>query len=112
MNKKELQQKKMRVRSKIVGDAKRPRLSVYKSSKYIYAQIIDDEKGVTIVAASDLKTDAKLPKTKRSEDVGTVIAKLAQAQKITKVRFDRGGFKYIGRIKSLAEAARKSGLEF
>ena len=97
-------QRKQRVRSKITGTGKRPRLSVFKSNKFIYSQIIDDEKGVTIVAAKGAKNSA--------EKVGEELAKRAVAKKVKKVVFDRNGFVYHGRIKTLADAARKGGLEF
>lgn len=102
-----------RVRSKVRGTTDRPRLHVYRSNRYIYAQIINDQKGQTLAAASQKEIKAnKLTKTQKSEKVGQLIAKKAKAKKVTKVRFDRGAYKYHGRIKALAEAARKEGLEF
>jgi len=122
-----------RVRAKIFGTARRPRFSVFKSLKHIYAQIIDDEKGITLVAASDRElkgktkkkkgkiTSKKLKKIEKivrtgkvaiAYEVGKLIGKKALKKKIKKVSFDRGGFKYHGRIKALAEGARESGLEF
>jgi len=113
MNKKEEKRirLKKKIRSKIFGTSKCPRLSVFRSNKYIYGQIIDDEKGVTIVSTSDLKFD-KGTKTERSNKAGTEISKLAIAKGIKKCVFDRNGFRYIGRIKAFAEAARKAGLSF
>ena len=106
-----------RVRKKVFGTAERPRLCVYKSLKYIYAQIIDDEKGHTLVAASSLEPEIKsrLTSTKSIEAaqyVGKVIAERAKEKGITKVVFDRGGYPYHGRVKALADAAREAGLEF
>jgi len=96
--------RKLRVRSKIFGTGKRPRLSVFRSNKSLYAQIVDDEKGITLVAAKGVKTTG--------EKIGEELAKKAIAKKIKKVVFDRNGFRFHGRVKSLAEGARKGGLEF
>lgn len=93
-----------RVRAKIRGTAERPRLCIFRSNKYIYAQIIDDEKGKTLVSAK-----AQL---KAADKVGQDIAKKAMKEKIKKVIFDRGGYKYHGRVKALAEGAREGGLKF
>lgn len=106
-----------RVRKKVFGTSERPRLCVFKSNKYIYAQIIDDEKGVTICAASSLEKDLKekLSSTKdklAAREVGALIARRAIEKGIKKVVFDRGGYKYHGRVKELADAAREAGLEF
>ncbi|WP_041737639.1 50S ribosomal protein L18 [Caldicellulosiruptor owensensis] len=106
-----------RIRKKVFGTSERPRLCVYKSLKYIYAQIIDDEKGHTLVAASSIEPEIKsrLSSTKSieaAEYVGKVIAERAKEKGITKVVFDRGGYPYHGRVKALAEAARQAGLEF
>jgi len=100
-----------RIRSKVSGTVEIPRLSVYKSNKYIYAQLIDDVAGVTLAAAStqDQKGKGMLEK---AEKAGEAIAKLAAEKKITKVVFDRGGFIYTGRVKALADGARKGGLVF
>ncbi|MGB9911408.1 MAG: 50S ribosomal protein L18 [Microgenomates group bacterium] len=95
---------------------KRYRLAVHRSNKYIYAQIIDDEKGETLVAASDLadlkKLGKKLTKTQKAREVGKILAKKALAKKIEKVFFDRRRYKYHGRVKALAEGAREGGLNF
>ena len=106
-----------RVRQKVSGTADRPRLCVFRSLNHIYAQVIDDSRGHTLVSASTL--DAEIAgdskgksKTGRAEMVGTLLAKRAKEKKIGQVSFDRGGFKYHGRVKSLAEAARKGGLKF
>ena len=102
---------KKKVRSKIFGTAKVPRLSVYKSNKYIYVQLIDDKKETTLASASDIKVK-KGNKIERAKKVGKLIAETAKEKNIKKVVFDRNGFKYAGRIKLLAEEARKNGLVF
>ncbi len=102
---------KSKIRSKVSGVSLRPRLSVFRSNKFIYAQIIDDTKGKTIVSASDVKV-AKGTKLERAKSVGENIAKLAIGAKINEVVFDRNGFKYTGRIKLVADAARAAGLKF
>lgn len=110
--------RKLRVRKKIVGIADRPRLSVYRSLKHIYAQIIDDERGHTLVSASTLDREIRplvagvRPKTAQAEVVGRILAERALKLGIQKVAFDRNGYKYHGRIKALAEAARQAGLQF
>jgi large subunit ribosomal protein L18 len=104
-----------RVRSKIKGTADRPRLSVFKSNKGIYAQVINDEEGVTIASASTndkVMADVTGNKSEMAKAVGTKVAELAKAKGIESVSFDRGGYLYHGRIKSLAEAAREAGLKF
>jgi large subunit ribosomal protein L18 len=106
-----------RVRKKIRGTAERPRLAVFRSLKYIYAQVIDDEKGHTIVAASSLEPVLRnsLPRTDNIEAaraVGRLIAERAIDAGVRHVVFDRGGYKYHGRVKALADAAREGGLEF
>ena len=105
--------RKTRVRAKLSQYKDTPRLNVYRSNKYIYAQIIDDKKSATLVAASEKELKAK-DKTKSQKAVllGELMAKKAKVKKITKIRFDRGACKYHGRIKALAEAARKGGLNF
>ncbi|OAA30850.1 50S ribosomal protein L18 [Kosmotoga arenicorallina S304] len=107
----------MRVRAKISGTAERPRLAVYRSEKHIYAQIIDDVVGRTIVSAStiDKELREKLQKTWNKEaaaEVGKLIAKRALDKGISSIVFDRGGFKFHGRVKALADAAREAGLKF
>jgi large subunit ribosomal protein L18 len=106
--------RKIRIRSKVQGVSERPRLSVHRSSKYIYAQIINDEKGITLVGATekDLTEKTKLNKTEKAKKLGEVIAKKAIAKKIKKVVFDRGDYAYHGRVKALADGAREGGLEF
>ena len=99
-----------RIRAKIAGTAERPRLSVFKSNKYLYAEIIDDVAGRTLAAASSLEFNKKVKDEAR--EVGKTIAQRAGDKKIKKIVFDRGGFKYAGRIKALAEGAREGGLKF
>ena len=100
-----------RIRSQVSGTAVCPRLAVFRSNRFVNVQLIDDERGVTLGAASD-QTIKKGNKVERATQVGTEIAKVAQAKKITKVVFDRGGFLYTGRVKALADAARAGGLTF
>lgn len=106
------QRRKKKVRAKIFGTEDRPRLSVFRSNKSIYVQVIDDTKGVTLVSLSDKKLAKKMTKTERARKTGEELAKKAKAKKISKVVFDRGGYRYHGRIKALAEGARKGGLKF
>lgn len=103
---------KLRVRGKISGTAERPRLTVFRSNKQIYAQVIDDLTGKTLAAASSLKMTDKAPKKEIAAKVGEMIAKSAQEAGVTSVVFDRNGYLYHGRIKELADAARKGGLKF
>lgn len=105
------QVRRNRIRAKVSGSASMPRLSVFKSNKFIYAQLIDDEKRVTLVSSSGALVKAKT-KTEQAKQVGSDLAKKAEAKKIKKVVFDRGGYIYTGRIKALAEEARGAGLEF
>ena len=102
---------KRKIRSKISGTALIPRLSVFKSNVYIYAQLIDDANQVTLVEASDIK-NAKGTKTERAEFVGKEVAEKAKKKGISRVVFDRNGYKYTGRLLALANACRTSGLEF
>jgi large subunit ribosomal protein L18 len=94
--------KRKKIRAVIAGTSERPRLSIFKSNTAIYAQLVDDNKGVTIASASGAKADA----------VGKTVAEQALAKKISKVVFDRGGYIYTGKVKMLADSARKAGLEF
>jgi large subunit ribosomal protein L18 len=103
---------KARVRGKVHGTPDCPRLSVFRSNKQIYAQVIDDTTGRTLASASSLKIEEKLPKKEIAAKVGALIAKNAKEAGIEKVAFDRNGFLYHGRIKELADAARKGGLKF
>ena len=100
-----------RIRAKVKGTDKTPRLNVFKSNKSILAQIIDDEKGITLVSCSTNKMKGKTA-VERSSQAGEELARLAVEKKIKKVVFDRGGYIYTGKIKALAEGARKGGLVF
>ena len=105
--------RKLRVRGKITGTTLRPRLSVHRSTKHISAQIIDDQKQLTLVSGTSLTLKkAKLTKTQLAQSVGETIAKKAKLKKIKQVVFDRGAYQYHGRVKALAEAVRKGGLKF
>lgn len=103
--------KHYKIRKKIIGLGDRPRLAVFRSGKHIYAQIIDDKKGMTLVAASDLKL-GKQTKNQKAFEVGKKLAILSQKLKIKRVVFDRGGFLYHGRVAELGKGAREGGLEF
>jgi len=107
----------LRVRKKVFGTPDRPRLAVFRSLNHIYAQIIDDLRGHTLVSASTLDPEIRdkvkgLRKTEAARVVGEVLGRRALAAGITRVVFDRGGFKYHGRVKALAEGARAAGLQF
>ena len=106
-----------RVRRKIIGTSERPRLSIFRSLNHLYAQVIDDQKGSTIASASTVESVVRQnkdgqTKSEMSKTVGSLIAQRATGQGVSKVVFDRGGYKYHGRVKNLAEAARGGGLEF
>ncbi len=111
------QRRHIRVRQKVEGSSARPRLSVFRSVNHIYAQIIDDSRGHTLATASTLDSEIQgeivgKAKTAQSELVGSLVAKRALNKGISQVVFDRGGYKYHGRVKALAEAARQAGLKF
>jgi large subunit ribosomal protein L18 len=107
------QKRQRRVRARAIGTQERPRLNVFRSLNGIYAQIIDDSKGHTLVAASTLDKDVSdAPKIEQAKAVGKLIAQRATAAGISKVVFDRGGYLYHGRIKALADSAREGGLDF
>jgi large subunit ribosomal protein L18 len=106
-----------RVRKTVVGTPERPRLNVFRSLQHIYAQVIDDAAGNTVVSASTMDKEVRelcngLAKADAAKVVGRVVAERALAQGVTKVVFDRGGYKYHGRVKALADAAREAGLDF
>lgn len=102
-----------RIRKKIRGVKNRPRLFVFRSAKHIYCQLIDDERGKTILSASDFELkEKKGKKVEIAKEVGRLIAKKARELRIENIVFDRGGYKYHGRIKALAEGAREGGLKF
>lgn len=108
----------LRVRAKVSGTPERPRLNVFRSNEHIYAQIIDDTVGHTLVAASTLEKEVRErfpeehPKVVEARVVGQVIGERARAKGITRIVFDRGGYKYHGRVQALADGAREAGLEF
>jgi len=106
--------RQIRVRAKTKGTKDKPRLSVFRSNHYIYAQIIDDGKGETIVGVSEkeLSQKEKVKKTDKSKELGRLIAKKALTKKIKEIVFDRGSYKYHGRVKAVAEGAREGGLKF
>ncbi|WDZ91672.1 MULTISPECIES: 50S ribosomal protein L18 [unclassified Nocardiopsis] len=107
--------RQFRVRKKVVGTAERPRLAVFRSSKHIVAQVIDDTRGHTLAAASSVEADLRVDegtKSDKSVKVGQLIAERAKAAGVSSVVFDRGGNQYAGRIAKLADAAREGGLEF
>jgi len=108
------ERRKQRIRKKITGTAAQPRLSVFRSLKHIYAQVIDDTTGRTLAAAGSGKTQAADDghKTGSAEAVGVAIAEACKAKGIAKVVFDRNGYLYTGRIRALADGARKGGLQF
>lgn len=112
------QRRQKRVRAKVSGTPNRPRLNVFRSSAHIYAQVIDDIAGHTLVAASDLEAEVVqiagdgAAKTARAKAVGQVIAERAKAAGVNAVVFDRGGFLYHGRVKAVADGAREAGLDF
>lgn len=105
------------VRQRVAGTPERPRLNVFRSQTEVYVQLIDDEAGVTLAAASTLESEIKpkligLTKTEQAKLVGAAIARRAQEKGVRQVVFDRGGYRYHGRVRALAEAAREGGLEF
>lgn len=102
---------KKKIRTKITGTSSIPRFSVFRSNKFVYAQLIDDTTGKTIISASDMSIE-KGTKTDHSTQVGADVAKQALAKGIKQVVFDRNGFKYTGRVKALADGARAAGLTF
>lgn len=105
----------LKIRQTISGTAEVPRLSVFRSNENIFAQLIDDVKGVTLVSASSIEKGKKITNggnVAAAKEVGKLLAEKAKKAKITKVVFDRGGYQYHGRVKALAEAAREAGLEF
>jgi len=112
--------RKKRIRKKVMGTAQRPRLTVFRSAKHIYAQIINDTEGVTLAAASSLETAVKNESSLGEEQgkvptaafVGKLVAERAKEKGVQQVVFDRNGFKYHGRIKSVSDGARKAGLDF
>ena len=115
MSSKLFDRRRSRTRYRITQTAERPRLSVFRSGKHIYAQVIDDRAGATLAAASSNEKEGKAPKTwnmDAAKSVGQKIAERAIAKGVKRVVFDRGGYIYHGRVKALADAAREGGLEF
>ena len=111
------ERRKLRIRKKVTGTETRPRLSVFRSTKHIYAQVIDDATGKTLAHASTLSKDLRGTleednKVAAAKKVGALIAKICKSKKIDRVVFDRNGYMYHGRVSALAEAAREAGLEF
>lgn len=109
--------RKKRIRKKVNGTAERPRLSIFRSAKHIYAQVVDDARGATLVHVSTLSKDlrggaSESTKSEAAKLVGIAVAKACKAKGIEKVAFDRNGFIYHGRVKALADAAREAGLDF
>ncbi len=101
-----------KIRVRVSGTESRPRLAVFRSNRYMYAQLIDDVQGKTLVSASDISLTDKMSKVERAKKVGELLAQQAKKEKITAVVFDRGGFSYKGRVQALAEGARAGGLVF
>ncbi len=108
------QTRQTRIRAKAKGVLLKPRLTVFRSNKYVYAQVIDDENGKTLVGAAEkeLNLKEKLKKGERAKELGKLIAKKAIAKKIEAVVFDRGSYRYHGRVKAVADGAREGGLKF
>ena len=104
--------KKIRIRKTVNGTEERPRLCVFRSGKHMYAQIVNDVNGHTLAAASSLSVDAKVDGIEMAKQVGKEVAKIAASKNIKTVVFDRNGYLYHGRVKSLAEGAREGGLNF
>ena len=100
------------MRAKVLGSESKPRLCVFRSTSHIYAQLIDDVKGKTILAVNDVELKGKDKKADSAKKIGKLIAEKAVEKKIVEVVFDRGGYKYHGRVKALAEGAREGGLKF
>ena len=111
------ERRKLRIRKKVTGTAERPRLSVFRSAKHIYAQVVDDTTGQTLAHASTISKDIKGTlsdgkKTDAAKKVGALIAKICKEKSIEQVVFDRNGYLYHGRVSALAQAAREAGLQF
>jgi len=111
------ERRKLRIRKKVAGTAERPRLTVFRSAKHIYAQVIDDVSGSTLAHASTLSKDLRGTleednKVAAAKKVGALVAKICKSKKIDRVVFDRNGYMYHGRVSALAQAAREAGLEF
>ena len=101
-----------KIRSRVSGTGERPRLAVFRSNRYMYAQLIDDVQAITLASASDISLTDKMTKVERAKNVGAKLAAEAKKKNITTVVFDRGGFSYRGRVQALADGAREGGLIF
>jgi large subunit ribosomal protein L18 len=101
-----------KIRTRVDGTGDRPRLAVFRSNRYMYAQLIDDVKAITLASASDISLSGKMTKVERASTVGKKLAEEAKKKNITAVVFDRGGFSYRGRVQALADGARSGGLIF
>ncbi|MBI3178212.1 MAG: 50S ribosomal protein L18 [Deltaproteobacteria bacterium] len=110
------ERRKLRVRKKVLGTEERPRLNVFRSARHVYAQVIDDVRGVTLASAStvekELRGSIKGKKSERAKAVGIAVAKACKEKSIEKVVFDRNGFRYHGRVAAVAAGAREGGLQF
>jgi large subunit ribosomal protein L18 len=111
IKKQKVERRHKKIRAKVFGTEEKPRLAIFKSNKYVYGQLINDDKAETILSLSSMKVKGKTF-MERSTETGKEIAKLALAKKIEAVVFDRGGFKYVGRVKAFADGARAGGLKF
>lgn len=111
IKKQKVERRHKKIRTTVFGTSEKPRLSVFKSNKYIYGQLINDDKAETILSLSSMKVKGKTFMD-RCRETGKEIAKLALGKKIEAVVFDRGGFKYVGRVKAFADGAREGGLKF
>lgn len=114
MNTKNIRKDKrhLRIRTRLIGDNDSPRLVVFRSNLHIYGMLVDDQSGKTLLSSSDKEFKGKLTKTEKANQVGKVLAEKALGKKIKKIKFDRGGYLYHGRVKALAEGAREGGLDF
>lgn len=112
MDQRKRKNRQVRLRKTVKGTATRPRLSVYRSLTSVYLQLIDDENGKTVASASDMQTKKKESNIASAKNTGLQIAKVAKEKKITECVFDKGGYKYHGRVKAVAEGAREGGLKF
>jgi large subunit ribosomal protein L18 len=111
IKKAKVERRHKKIRAKVFGTSEKPRLSVFKSNRYVYGQLIDDSKSETLLSLSSMKMKGKTF-TIRCSEAGKELAKMALTKKITEVVFDRGGFKYVGRVKAFADGAREGGLKF
>lgn len=105
------ERRKRRIRAKVQGSAKRPRLSVFRSTQHIYLQAINDEKGITLAAASESDIEKKGTKKEKAQAVAMVMAKRLKDAKVTAVVFDRGSYRYFGRVQAVAQALREAGIQ-